>query len=214
MPHASKDIPSLIESLGHSDRAVVRAAVDSLIAIGPRPEIQEALNRLLNDPSRKKRWPIAYTLAQLSAPSSLCLDVLIEGLGSEDQDIRWATLLLITRLGKSDERIPSLLLDLTRAGTSTQRRMAVYCLRDLGLGSETALQAVLQTLRDVDPLVRIAAVTTLARQSHVSKDGLDILLSLFSEDADPRVRNAAAFTLARLGISTERIQKERASTDQ
>ncbi|MEE9145427.1 MAG: HEAT repeat domain-containing protein [Candidatus Binatia bacterium] len=207
MKHESEDIASLIGSLDHSDKAVVRPAVESLIVLGPRrPEIKESLNRLLQDPHRKKLWPIAYTLAQLSAPSSRCLDVLIEGLGSEDQDIRWATFLLLTRLGKKDERITPLLLDLLKTGTATQRKIAVYCLRDMGMGDETVLERVIQTLRDPDPLVRVAAVTSLKSRAEVGKDGLDLLFHLFSEDPDSRVRCSAAITLAQLGAPTEQIR--------
>ena len=60
MKHESEEIVSLIESLDHPDKSVVRPAVDLLIALGSRrPEIQETLSRYLQDPCRKKRWPIA-----------------------------------------------------------------------------------------------------------------------------------------------------------
>jgi HEAT repeat protein len=207
LKHESEDVALLIRFLDHCDKAVVRPAVESLIALGPhRPEIKESLTRLLQDPRRKKLWPIAYTLAQLSAPSSRCFDVLIQGLGSEDQDIRWATILLLTRLGKKDERITPLLLELLKIGTATQRRLAVYCLRDMGMEDETVLERVIQTLRDPDPLVRVAAVTSLKFSAEVGKEGLDLLLHLFSKDPDSRVRCSAAITLAQLGAPTEQIR--------
>lgn len=207
MKHESEDIVSLIESLDHPDKAVVRPVVDSLIALGSRrPEIQETLNRYLQDSNRKKRWPIAYTLAHFSFPSSLCLDLLIEGLGNEDQDIRWATVHLLTRLGKNDERITPLLLGLLKTGTAIQRRIAVYCLRDLGIGGETQLDGVLQALRDPDPLVRVAAVTSLRTRPEVGKVGLDLILHLFLEDPDSRVQHAAAITLAQLEAPTDEIR--------
>lgn len=207
MKHESEEIDSLIESLDHPDKAVVRPAVDLLIALGSRrPEIQETLSRYLQDPCRKKRWPIAYTLAQFSFPSSLCLDLLIEGLGNEDQDIRWATVHLLTRLGKSDHRVTPLLLDLLKVGTATQRRLAVYCLRDLGIGEETRLDGVLQALRDPDPLVRVAAVTSLKTRPEVGKVGLDLILHLFLEDPDSRVQHVAAITLAKIEAPTDEIR--------
>jgi len=196
------DIASLIESLAHSDRAVVRTAVESLVTIGhERPEVRDTLNRLLQQVSSEKRWPVAYTLAQLSAPSTSCLDVLIVGLGSEDPDIRWATLQLLIRLGKSDKRILPFISDLLITGSPIQRRMAVYCLRDLGL-EKSSVQ--LHCLRDDDPLVRVAAVTALAKHSRLSEDVLNVLMGLCSKDTDPRVRSAAKFALERLGVSTEK----------
>jgi len=198
---ADGDIASLIESLAHSDRAVVRTAIDSLVTLGhERPAVRESLNSLLQEVSPKKRWPVAYTLGQLSQPSSSCLDTLREALGSEDPDIRWATLQLLIRLGKNDKRIPPIVSDLLNSGSPTQRRMAVYCLRDLGI-KESSLQ--LQCLGDTDPLVRVAAVTTLSKLSHLSEDVLSVLVRLNSNDTDSRVRSAAGFVLERLGISPD-----------
>jgi len=197
------DIASLIESLAHSDRAVVRTAIDSLVTIGhERPEVRESLNRLLQEVSSETRWPVAYTLGQISQPSSSCLDTLIEALGSEDPDIRWATLQLLIRLGKNDERILPLVSDLLNSESPTQRRMAVYCLRDLGL-EDRSVQ--LQCLGDADPLVRVAAVIALSKQSQLSEDVLSVLVRLNSNDTESRVRSAAGFALERLGISTNKV---------
>ncbi len=198
MNPAGGDIASLIESLAHSDRAVVRTAIDSLVTAGhERPEVRESLNRLLQEVASEKRWPVAYTLGQLSQPSSSCLDTLMEALGSEDPDIRWATLQLLIRLGKNDKRILPLISELLNSGSPTQRRMAVYCLRDLGL-EDRSVQ--LQCLGDTDPLVRVAAVTVLSKQSGLSEDVLSVLVRLNTNDTDSRVRNAAGFALERLGI--------------
>jgi len=200
---AGGDIASLIESLAHSDRAVVRKAIDSLVTIGhERPEVRESLNRLLQEVSSEKRWPVAYTLGQLSQPSSSCLDTLMEALGSEDPDIRWATLQLLIRLGKNDRRILPLISDLLNSGSPTQRRMAVYCLRDLGL-EDRSVQ--LQCLGDTDPLVRVAVVVALSKQSRLSEDVLSVLVRLNVNDTDSRVRNAAGFVLERLGISPDKF---------
>ncbi len=206
MNPADGDIASLIESLAHSDRAVVRRAIDSLVTIGhERPEVRESLNRLLQEVSSEKRWPLAYTLGQLSQPSSSCLDTLKEALGSEDPDIRWATLQLLIRLGKNDKRILPLISDLLNSGSPTQRRMAVYCLRDLGL-EDRSVQ--LQCLGDTDPLVRVAVVAALSKQSRLSEEVLSVLVRLKSNDTDSRVRNAAGFALERLGISPDKFSSK------
>lgn len=200
------DIASLIESLGRSDRSVVRTAIESLVTLGhERPEVRDTLNRLLQQVPSEKRWPVAYTLGQLSQPTSACLSVLTKGLGCEDADIRWATLQLLTRLGKNDKRILPLVSDLLNTGNPTQRRMAVYCLRDLGL-EDRSVQ--LQCLGDSDPLVRVAAVTTLSKQSQLSDDVLRVLVRLNSDDTDSRVRSATKFALERLGISPDNFSPQ------
>ena len=206
MNPAGGDIASLIESLAHSDRAVVRTAIDSLVTAGhERPEVRESLNRLLQEVASEKRWPVAYTLGQLSQPSSSCLDTLMEALGSEDPDIRWATLQLLIRLGKNDKRILPLISELLNSGSPTQRRMAIYCLRDLGL-EDRSVQ--LQCLGDTDPLVRVAAVTVVGKQSRLSEDVLSVLVRLNTNDTDSRVRNAAGFALERLGISPDKFSSK------
>ncbi len=192
-----------MESLAHSDRAVVRRAVDSLVALGnERPEIRESLSKLFQEVSSKKRWPVAYTLGQLTQPSSSCLEVLTAALGSEDPDIRWATLQLLIRLGNNDPRIPTLVCNLLNSESPVQRRMAVYCLRDLGVG-DPSLQ--LRCLGDTDPLVRVAAVTALSKHAQLSGDVLSVLMRTNSDDTDSRVRNAAGFVLERLGIPPKKV---------
>ncbi|MEK7335118.1 MAG: HEAT repeat domain-containing protein, partial [Candidatus Binatota bacterium] len=130
-----------------------------------------------------------------------------ETLGSKDPDIRWAVGLLLVRLGKSNRRIVELLLDLLKSGTSTQRRMAAYCLRDLDLKDMPSLQALMESLRDPDPLVRVATVASVKIRTDIGKDGLDCLLDLFLRDPDPRVRHITALALAQLGAPSREIRR-------
>ena len=201
----SEEIASLIDALENPDRAVVRAAVDSLVALGPRPEVVEALNRSLNNSNQRNRWPIAYTLAQLVPPPSLCLEVLLEGLGAEDKDIRWATQALLARLGERDERIVGEVVRLLKKGSSNQRRMAVYCLRGLHR-QESFMEPLLECLEDPDLLVRVAAITALAEKRARGEVSAKLEL-LASQDPDNRVRNAATFALQRWGSPSERPQR-------
>lgn len=207
MEEESEKIASLIESLQHPDKKVIRQAAETLISIAPSmPQLSEMLNRLLSETPEERRWPIAYILAHLPNPSSLSIRVLLNTIGSQDPDIRWAAAVLLARLGKSDQRIVTLLLDLLKTGTPTQRRMAVYCLRDMDLRDTASLQAVHESLRDTEPLVRVAAVTSLKSRLGVGKETLDFLLHLFLTDPDSRVRYAAALTLAELGAANDKIR--------
>lgn len=207
MDDESEKIAALIESLHHTHKKVIRQAAETLISMAPElPGLTERLYRLLDDAPQEKRWPIAYVLAQISPPSPLCLDVLKQTLNHEDPDIRWAVALLFVRLGKNNDGTPPLLFALLKTGTPTQRRMALYCLLDMDLKDAVSLEAMLQSLRDPDPLVRVAAVTSLKVRSDVGKDGLDWLLQLFLEDTDPRVRHTAAITLAQLGAPSQEIR--------
>ena len=200
MKTGDEHLASLVQSLTHSDKAVVRSAIDGLVRLGiAKEEVQAALNGLFKQLAPETRWPVAYALAQESIPSIPCLDILIGALGSDDADIRWATVVLLSRLGKSDNRIFPQLADLLLTGGSLQKRMAVYCLRYLSSKQKAVHQVLHKTLQDADPLVRVAVVNTLAEHPPASKETMTVLRYILLQDADPRVRNAAEFALKRLG---------------
>lgn len=207
----SETIDSLIRSLRHPEKTVVRRAADALIARAPlTPQLASRLDRLLSSTLEEDRWPLAYVLAHIGAPSDACLEVLLKALGSDDPDIRWAAASLLSRLGKTDPRVIADLCKLRNEGTSTQRRMAIYCIRDSD-ENQACREALLDSLRDPDPLVRVAAVTSLKAYSPMSQAGVDLLLRRLLEDPDPRVRHGAALTLGRVGASNEVVR--RALTD-
>ena len=207
MKEDSEQIASLISALNHPDKKVIRQAADALVSMAlHRPELTQRLNDLLSEAPEGSRWPIAYVLAQIGPPSSACLHVLKQTLDSKDPDIRWAVGLLLVRLGKSHVDVVALMLDLLKTGTPTQRRMALYCLRDVSLKDTVFQQALLESLRDADPLVRVAAVASLKFLPEIGKDGLDFLLHLFLADPDSRVQRTAALSLAQLGAPSDEIR--------
>ncbi len=185
----------LLDALEEPDKGVVRRAVEGLVAIAAgEPGVAEALDRRLR---ANPRWPVAYALGQITRPSAACLEVLVRGLGSGDQDVRWATQLLITDRGRRFPEVGSRLEALLGEGSATQRRMAVYCLRDIGAAA--GLPAVfLQALHDPEPLVRVAVITSLTKAPAAGARALDALRAAAADDPDTRVRNAAAFAVKRL----------------
>lgn len=194
---------ALLDALDQSDKAVVRRAVEQLVALAAdAPEVAEVLAQRLRE---TPRWPVAYALGQIARPSAACLEVLEWGLGSGDQDLRWATQLLLTDLGKRYPEVEARLEDLLRQGTPTQRRMAVYCLRDVGAAGAGLPGVVLQAIADPEPLVRVAVITTLAKESEVGPEGLKALGKAAADDPDVRVRNAAAFAVRQLSGPRTRL---------
>lgn len=189
----------LLDALEETDKATIRRAVEGLVALAAgEPGVAQALAERLR---AAPRWPVAYALGQIARPSGLCLEVLAGGLGSGDQDLRWATQLLLTDLGKRYPEVRTRLEGLLRDGSATQRRMTVYCLRDIGAAGGGLPAVFLEAMRDPEPLVRVAVVTSLAKASTVSAEALDGLRSAAADDADVRVRNAAAFAVGRLSGS-------------
>jgi HEAT repeat protein len=209
MDRGDDKIATLIADLEKSDKPTLRKAVDALIGIAAGdPQIGLTLSELLTDPSRKNRWPIAYILASLPLPARASVQVLIETLDHRDPDIRWAMVLILIRLAKTDRQVLGLLIELASKGAANQRRMAIYALRDVGLSDEASVRTLLSALGDPDPTVRVAAVTSLKMRPQLDQDGKTKLLELFLKDQDQRVRNTAAVTLAQLGAPSEEFLNE------
>jgi HEAT repeat protein len=209
MDRSEHKIAALMADLEKSDKPTLRKTVDALVhMVADDAEIGTTLGELLNDPRRKNRWPIAYILASLPSPPQSSIEVLIETLDHRDPDIRWAVALILIRLAKADKQILRLLIELASKGTANQRRMAIYSLRDVGVGDEESVQTLLSSLSDLDPTVRVAAVTSLKLQSGLGEIGKNELLRLFLNDRDLRVRNSSAVTLAQLGAPSEAFLSE------
>jgi HEAT repeat protein len=209
MDRGDDRIAPLIADLEKPDKPTLRKAVDALIRIAADDaQIATTLSERLDDPGCKNRWSIAYILASLPSPSQSAVQLLIETLDHRDPDIRWAIALTLVRLAKTDRRVLWLLIDLASKGTSNQRRMAIYSLRDVGLSDDEITKTLLQSLRDPDPMVRVAAVTSLRVHSRLGENGKNELLERFAKDQDLRVRNSAAITLAQLGDHSEEFLSE------
>jgi HEAT repeat protein len=208
-----ESVAALIEALEHPEKPVIRAAVDALArAAAESATLSARLNALLGDSQRKNRWAVAYVLAQLPSPSNAVIAVLLDGLDHPHADIRWAIGLLLVRLAKESRPLAEALLRLCSRGAPTQRRLAVYCIRDLNLQDRATRRALLSALHDQDPLVRIAAAGSLRRVVELGRCDYDALLRTFLEDPDTRVRGVAALTLAQKGYATnqffEALEKE------
>jgi HEAT repeat protein len=200
MNRGDDKIAPLMDDLEKSDKPTLRKVVDALLRLAADdPHIGTTLSELLNDPTRKNHWPIAYILASLPSPPQASIRVLLDTLGHREPDIRWAVALILIRLAKTDKKILRLLIELTSKGTANQRRMAIYSLRDVGLSDEESVAALIAALQDPDPTVRVAAVTSLKMHSELSESGKKELLQLFLNDQDLRVRNSSVVTLAQLG---------------
>lgn len=198
------EIARLIADLDHTDKPRIRAAVDALVPLAAQSaEIRALLDQRLHQPGHKTYWPAAYVLGQLSQPSRAAIQILLDALDHPAPDIRWAIALLIVRIAKGDGDLTKLLIDLCAGGTANQRRMAIYCLRDLALRDSASVSSFFAALEDSDPTVRVAAVIALKARSDVDAQGKDRLCEIYLRDVDPRARHAAAITLANLGAPTE-----------
>jgi HEAT repeat protein len=204
MQNDNGQIAALIADLDHPDKPRIRAAVDALISLAAQwIDLRVALEQRLIDPQRKNHWPVAYILGHLPQPSPAAVQALLDGLDHPQPDIRWAIGLLLVRMAKTEIHLVKLLMKLCAGGSANQRRMAIYCIRDLNLVDAGSLQLLLQSLRDDDASVRVAAATSLKARADIDASGRKALLDVFLNDPQPKVRNAAAIILAQLGSPSE-----------
>jgi hypothetical protein len=196
----SDQTAALIAKLDHDDKPTIRAAVDALILLAAgSPELCSVLNRRLAEAGHKHYWPVAYVLGNLPQPSRAVITGLLNALDHREPDIRWAVSLLLARIAKDNPDLINLLIQLCATGSDNQKRMALYCLRDLALSDTASLTALLAALRDHEPTVRVAAAICLKARPDIDDAGKNILMQAYSNDAESRVRHAAAIALANLG---------------
>ena len=190
----------LLHCLGHNRKAVQRGAAGQLVRFArTQPEIVTALLSKLADPNPRVRWTTAFTLAQLDLPEPAPLLVLMENLGHEESDLRWAAATAVLRLAGQHPRVIAQVLRLAGSGNPVQRRMALYCLRDLGQTDLDAQAVYLAGLKDSDPMVRLSGLSCLGKLRLGSGEAQTILLRLLETDPDLGVRRASAVTLGQLG---------------
>jgi HEAT repeat protein len=197
-------LAALIADLDDPDKPTIRAAVDQLIELARESaHVRSVLDLRLNEFGHRNYWPVAYILGHLSKPSGVAIRILLDTLDHHEPDIRWACSLLLAKIAQRETPVIELLIELCRNGTANQKRMALYCLRDLALNDPASLQAMLSLLLDADATVRVAAVTSLKNRTDDADRVRAALLQNYLSDADIKVRNAAAVTLAQIGSPSE-----------
>lgn len=198
----------LLLCLGHSRKTVQREAATQLVRFArTQPEIITALTSRLADPDPRVRWTAAFTLAQLDLPEPSPFPVLAENLGHEESDLRWAAATAVLRQAARHPRIIDELLRLAGVGNAGQRRMALYCLRDLAQTGPVAQAVYLTSLSDPDPMVRLSGLSCLGKLRLAAAEARDTLLRLLDADPDLGVRRATAVTLGQLSDSTPAVIK-------
>lgn len=191
------ELDGLAACLGSSDKLIQRRAAEALAqlhAAGVR--VDGLLLTALRSGAAGQRWGVAFALSLTGSLPAEVRPVLIESMGLDDGDVRWAAadiLLRTTGWDSGPEELRALLLD----GNANQRKMAAYCLRRLGQKSAPAQAALTTALGDVEVGVRLAAVAALSRLA-VDHGAAADAIALLVEDRDAGVRRAAAAALGEL----------------
>jgi len=197
------DLEFLFACLGADRKAVQRPAAEMLAAIAAGDAaVRGRLGDALDAPEPLLRWGAVYALSRTGAPlPARALGVLLDVFGLGDGDMRWAAAAIVVGLG--GEGAPPALVALAAEGNAAQRKMALYCLRDLVVRTPAALARVRERLEDGDVGVRLAAMAALARLAAPAAAAAALVARLVDDDAG--VRRTAAATLGRLGVGGEAV---------
>jgi HEAT repeat protein len=208
-PLSDDVLDALVGCVGAAQKTIQRRAIDALAAVGESGDarIVERLRRAIVGNDRRVRWGAAYALAQIGGNSFAMhvADALCEAISDDDGDIRWAAANLIVRLGREyPDEIRERLIVLGADNDHNARKMALYCIRDLGFGGADLLTVLRHAVRDPDVHVRLAALAVLTRLTDASDDAAKLAIECLETDSDPGVRRAAAVALGNLHHSSPR----------
>ncbi len=110
----------------------------------------------------------------------------------------------MVRLGRENlAEIGARLLKLAANSDHNARKMALYCVRDLGIDGPELLAVVERAVHDSDIHVRLAALAVLSRMRDTSGQAVRIMIECLKSDHDAGVRRAAASALGNIQTGTD-----------
>ena len=199
------EITQSLAELAHARKAISRLAAERLAqAVRDDPSLRARVASLLSSAEPRERWGAAYTLAQLEEAPRDAIPALLDALASSDGDVRWASARLVVRAIRHRPELGETLRPLVRAASALQRKMALYCLRDLGGTPTVDATLIAAALADADAAVRLAAMSAAVAIFPHTAEAADLLAPLLG-DVEPGVRRAAAATLGQLGVTTPAV---------
>jgi HEAT repeat protein len=205
------DLDVVWEALAAPGKAEQRGAAETLAALARAGNAGALLDQALADTVPRRRWAATYARALLGPLPPACLPILLEALGDDDGDLRWASAAILRAQVELSE-LPVALRGLLGSRNPLQRKMALYCLRDLAVPDASMEPALTAALDDAETGVRLAAMSALAALA-TDRGAAAAALVRRLDDPDAGVRRAAAAAVGRLRVGdvATRAALERAS---
>jgi HEAT repeat protein len=192
-------VKAIANCLSADSKTIRRRAADALAAAARHDrKLIPTLRASLESLEGRIRFGAAYALGAIDE-TALTVDaaaVLCEALGDSDGDVRWAAAELIVRLGlRHLTEVCALLITLARDGNALARKMALYCMRDLGAAGDITFDAAGTAIRDDDVHVRLAALALLSGCHGHRDEAASLIVDCLDSDREIGVRRAAAVAL-------------------
>jgi HEAT repeat protein len=199
-----EELHALGACLGSEHKVLQRRTAEALAGLHQRGvAVTHVLLAALESPGPRQRWGAAYALSRIGAAPAQALPVLLECLGEDDGDVRWAAATILVHMEDTPVLVDAL-HNLLVTGNAAQRKMAAYCLRDVEARTPAVEQALDAALDDAEPSVRMAAMSSLARLCTDRATLARRLVTLLG-DVDEGVRRATAVVLGSLGEPSEPV---------
>lgn len=203
-------LDALVACVGANRKVIQRRAAEALAGLALHDaRIIEKLRAALSHADSRARWGAAYALGLVTLEGALdlaAMPALIEAIASSDGDVRWAAAELIVRLGKTHRDAVSMrLIELTRTGNLNARKMALYCLRDVGGPREELLGVAESCSGDHQSLLKMAALSLISRIENPGERATTLAIRLLEADPDAGVRRCAAVALGHLANRSPRV---------
>ena len=189
-PEARAAVPALIAFVRDPD--IGWHAIDALGAIGPAAgSAAPVLRTALGHPNSNVRWRAALALGGIGPEAAAAAPELIAALRDPVDNVRLAAVHALTRVAPDEDlAVPPLADMLRRDPDSRVRAAAAIALGQKAAGGGAARDALVEAVRDADPLVRGSAVRVLGR--HPTSAEVAAALARALDDPDPGVRAEAA----------------------
>jgi HEAT repeat protein len=199
-------IAAHLHDLGAGPKGIQRAAAEALgSAVAEDPGLRDRLLQELGGSDPRRRWGAAFALSCGEAPPAEIVPVLVETLASADGDLRWAAARILVRMIAARGASRDVLIPIIGAASPPQRKMALYCLRELGPDPSLGMAPIVNALEDEDRDVRLAALATGASLGRGDPDVARALARRLA-DADRGVARAAAAAVGRLGVDVPDVR--------
>jgi HEAT repeat protein len=200
-PSAVLLLHALAEALGDPEKRVAQAASDSLAQLAQTSdEVSGVVRAALSGGTPNQRWFAAFTYSRIEPVGPRLLPPLIEALGSDAGDIRWAAARLLVNTGRAHGEVLPLMLGLARtAPTGVLGCWALYGRRALAPDEPGCAHAIAAATHDPDRSVRHAALTALASLRDAPASVIDRIVEVSTDTGDPAGQRIATFALGALG---------------
>jgi HEAT repeat protein len=185
----------LVALLGVPDKQVSRRVAGALAGCVGDERLEPLLRGALKSDLALARWGAAFAIAGADVFDELVGEAALEALAIGDGDIRWAAAQIVRAVCEHEPEFVRRVEDAARAGRGEQRKMAIYCLRDLGHRDAGVYVAALAA---EDAGTRHAALSALQACGVAENATIEAVLKRLEQEADAGVRRSIAVVLGRI----------------